>query len=134
MSLFECLLNRQTAYNGLLCSLIDLIDRHVTLRFRPGAIRFLDEINTEETMGKMAVTSLSAVAQVERERNLERTNEGRLAAKTNGVRFGCRPRINSRHVFKLCREGLGAIEFSRQLQIGRSIVYRILQKASVLHL
>ena len=132
MPLFECLLNRQTAYNGLLCPPIDLIDNsgHEILRLRPGAIRFLDEFSTEGTMCKMVVTNLSAVAQVERERNLER----RLEAKTNGVRFGCRPRINGRHVFKLYREGLGAIEVSRQLQIGRFIVYRILQKASVLHL
>ena len=40
------------------------------------AIRFLDDgISTEGTMGKMVVTILSAVAQAERERILERTNE-----------------------------------------------------------
>ena len=32
-------------------------------------------------MGKMVVTILSAVAQAERQRILERTNEGRLEAK-----------------------------------------------------
>ena len=43
------------------------------------AIRFLDDgINTE---GKMVVIILSAVAQAERQRILERTNEGRLEAK-----------------------------------------------------
>ena len=49
MSLFEWLLNRQTAYNGLLCPLIDLIDgpARETLQFCPCAIRFLDEISTE---------------------------------------------------------------------------------------
>ena len=41
------------------------------------AIRFLDDgISTEGTMGKMVVTILSAVAQVECQRILERTNEG----------------------------------------------------------
>ena len=41
-------------------------------------IRFLDDgINTEGTMGKIVVTILSAVAQAERERILESTNEGR---------------------------------------------------------
>ena len=53
------------------------------------AVRFLDDgITTEGTMGRMVVTILSAVAQAERERILERTNEGRLEAKANGVRFG----------------------------------------------
>ena len=42
------------------------------------AIRFLDDgISTEGTMGKMVITILSAVAQAERQRILERTNEGR---------------------------------------------------------
>ena len=46
------------------------------------AVRFLnDGITTEGTMGRMVVTILSAVAQAERERILERTNEGRLEAQ-----------------------------------------------------
>jgi DNA invertase Pin-like site-specific DNA recombinase len=49
------------------------------------AIRFLDGgISTEGTMGKMVVTILSALAQAERQRILERTNEGRLEAKAEG--------------------------------------------------
>jgi len=52
------------------------------------AIRFLDDgISTEEAMGKMVVTILSAVA-AKRQRILERTNEGRIEAKEKGVRFG----------------------------------------------
>ena len=95
------------------------------------AIRFLDDgITTEGTMGRMVVTILSAVAQAERERILERTNEGRLEAKANGVRFGRKPSIDSKRVLKLHRKGLGATEISRQLQIARSSVYKILgQKA-----
>ena len=46
------------------------------------SIRFLDDgISTEGTMGKLVVTILSAVAEAERQRILERTNEGRLEAK-----------------------------------------------------
>ena len=40
-----------------------------------------DGINTEGTMRKIVFTILSAVAQAERERILERTNEGRLEAR-----------------------------------------------------
>jgi DNA invertase Pin-like site-specific DNA recombinase len=40
------------------------------------SVRFLDDgISTEGTMGKMVVTILSAVAQAERQRILERTQE-----------------------------------------------------------
>lgn len=53
------------------------------------AIRFLDDgISTEGTMGKMVVTLLTAVAQAERHRILERTNEGRIEAKAKGIKFG----------------------------------------------
>ncbi|SKA72303.1 recombinase family protein [Enterovibrio nigricans] len=49
------------------------------------AIRFIDDgISTDGTMGKMVVTILSAVAQAERLRILERTNEGREEARAKG--------------------------------------------------
>ncbi len=51
-------------------------------------IKKFDGISTEGTMGKMVMTILSAVAQAERQRILERTNEGRLDAKSRGVKFG----------------------------------------------
>ena len=99
------------------------------------AVRFLDDgITTEGTMGRMVVTILSAVAQAERERILERTNEGRLEAKAKGVRFGWKPSIDSKLVLKLHRKGLGATEISRQLQIARSSVYKILGQKSKISL
>ena len=52
-------------------------------------VRFLDDgISTEGTVGKMVITILSAVAEAERSRILERTNEGRIEAKIRGVKFG----------------------------------------------
>lgn len=66
--------------------MIRLIEEFDSLGF---AIRFLDDvISTEGTMGKMVITILSAVAQAERQRILERTNEGRTEAKAKGVKFG----------------------------------------------
>lgn len=59
-------------------------------------MRFLDDgISTDGTMGKMAVTILSAIAQAERQRILERTNEGRMEAKAKGVKFGWKPGIDA---------------------------------------
>ena len=91
------------------------------------AIRFLDDgISTEGTMGKMVVTILSAVAQAERQRILERTNEGRLEAKARGVKFGRKPTVDKERVRALHNQGVGATDISRQLKIGRSTVYKVL--------
>lgn len=91
-------------------------------------IRFLDdEISTEGGMGKMVVTILSAVAQAERQRMLERTNEGRIEAKAKGVKFG----INKKEVLSLHEQGLRAAEIARQLSIGRSTVYKIINNKQV---
>lgn len=91
------------------------------------SIKFIDDgISTEGTMGKMVVTILSAVAQAERQRILERTNEGRLEARTRGVKFGRKQSIDYEKVYQLHATGKGATEISSQLGIGRSTVYKIL--------
>ncbi|OMH27555.1 recombinase family protein [Motiliproteus sp. MSK22-1] len=92
------------------------------------AIRFLDDgISTEGTMGKMVVTILSAVAQAERQRILERTNEGRLEAKAKGVKFGRKRTIDRIRVKELHEEGVGATDIAKQMGIGRSTVYKLLK-------
>jgi DNA invertase Pin-like site-specific DNA recombinase len=92
------------------------------------AIRFLDDgISTEGDMGKMVVTILSAVAETEKKRILERTNEGRLAAKAKGIRFGRKPTIDREAVKRLYALGVGATEIAKRLKIGRSTVYKVLE-------
>ena len=92
------------------------------------AIRFLDDgISTEGAMGKMVVTILSAVAQAERQRILERTNEGRIEAKAKGVKFGRKPTVDRAKMLVLQEQGLGATDIARQMKIGRSTVYKILK-------
>jgi len=95
------------------------------------SIRFLDDgISTEGTMGKMVVTILSAVAQAERQRILERTNEGRVEAKAKGVKFGRKPTIDRRKVLELHQKGIGASAIAKQIGIGRSTVYKLLNESS----
>lgn len=90
-------------------------------------IRFLqDGLSTEGTMGKMVVTILSAVAEAELARILERTNEGRLEAKASGVKFGRKPSVDREKVQELKEQGIGATEIAKQLGIGRSTVYKVL--------
>lgn len=66
--------------------MINIVDRC----YKKGiAIKFLENgLSTEGTMGKMVIQILAAVAEAERERILERTNDGRQAAMASGVKFG----------------------------------------------
>ncbi|HBU4428741.1 recombinase family protein [Klebsiella pneumoniae] len=96
------------------------------------AIRFIDDgISTDGEMGKMVVTILSAVAQAERRRILERTSEGRDEAKLKGIRFGRRRSIDRNAVLALHHEGTGATEIARHFSIARSTVYKILEDEKV---
>ena len=92
------------------------------------SIRFLDDgISTEGTMGKMVVTILTAVAQAERHRILERTNEGRLEAKAKGIKFGRKRKIDRDKIKALYVSGVGATAIAKQVGIGRSTVYKLLK-------
>jgi DNA invertase Pin-like site-specific DNA recombinase len=94
------------------------------------AIRFLDDgINTEGTMGKMVVTILAAVAQAERARILERTNEGRIEARSKGVKFGPKTKIDKKLVNELRNQGEGAVGIARKMGIGRSTVYKLIRSS-----
>ena len=91
------------------------------------SVRFLDDgISTEGVMGKMVITILAAVAEAERARILERTNEGRLEAKAKGIRFGRKVTVDASKVKALKAQGLGATAISKQLDIARATVYKVL--------
>ncbi|HBL6732041.1 TPA: recombinase family protein [Serratia marcescens] len=93
------------------------------------AVRFIDDgISTDGEMGKMVVTILSAVAQAERRRILERTNEGRQEARLKGIKFGRKRTIDRAQIEKMCSQGLGATEIARQMKIARSTVYKIINE------
>ena len=92
------------------------------------AIRFLDDgISTEGIMGTMVITILSAVAQAERHRILERTNEGRIAATRKGIKFGRKRSIDRDRVRQLKKSGMSASKISAELGIARSTVYMLLK-------
>ena len=70
---------------------------------------------------------LRQVAQAERYRILERTNEGRIEAMSKGVKFGRKPAVDKKLVKELFNKGIGATNIAKQLKIGRSTVYKILK-------
>jgi len=94
------------------------------------SIKFIDDgISTEGSMGTMVVMILTCVAQAERARILERTNEGRLEAKANGVKFGRKVKIDYDGVIELYKQGMGATKIASELDICRDSVYKILKKS-----
>uniref|UniRef100_UPI001FCEFCF5 helix-turn-helix domain-containing protein n=1 Tax=Escherichia coli TaxID=562 RepID=UPI001FCEFCF5 len=98
-------------------------------RFRSGRYLCIRvRISTDGDMGQMVVTILSAVAQAERRRILERTNEGRQDAKMKGIKFGRKRSVDRGSVLALHQKGTGATEIARQLSIARSTVYKILEE------
>lgn len=94
------------------------------------AVRFLDDgISTEGFSGKMVITILSAVAEAERQRILERTNEGRLEAKFRGVKFGRKCSIDRKKLLDLRNQGLGGTALAKAMKISRAAVYKILKES-----
>ncbi|WP_445428289.1 recombinase family protein [Alishewanella sp. HL-SH05] len=84
------------------------------------AIRFLDAgISTEGGMGKMVVTILSAVAQAELHRILERTNGSLQEAKAWGSKFGRKPSVDREKVLQMRADGISAAAISKVLGVGR---------------
>jgi DNA invertase Pin-like site-specific DNA recombinase len=97
------------------------------------SVRFLDDgISTEGTMGKMVITILSAVAEAERARILERTNEGRIEAKFKGIKFGRKRKIDrNKLLYKFEQENLKGTALAKELGISRAAVYKILKESKI---
>ncbi|MCI7354130.1 MAG: recombinase family protein [[Actinobacillus] rossii] len=95
------------------------------------AVRFIDDaISTEGEVGKLVITILAAVAQAERARILERTNEGREDAKVSGVKFGRKPKIDRGLVMELHQQGIKPMEIASKLNVSRSGVYQVINELS----
>ncbi|WP_299022465.1 recombinase family protein [uncultured Photobacterium sp.] len=106
----------------------DMINSIEELDSRGIAVRFLDDgISTEGAMGKMVVTILAAVAQAERARILERTNEGRKAAMEAGVKFGRMRTTNREAVLADLDTGMAKTKVAEKHGISRQQVYKILK-------
>lgn len=95
------------------------------------SVRFLDDnLSTEGTMGMMVITILAAVAQAERARIMERTNEGRAYALKKGVQFGRKPTIDGKKIVKLRNQRHSVISIANRLNISRVSVYTALKAAN----
>jgi DNA invertase Pin-like site-specific DNA recombinase len=93
------------------------------------SVRFLEDgLDTNGPMGKLLITLVSAVAEAERARIMERTNEGRIDAQMRGVKFGRKPSVNKDKVKELWNDGWTAIKIAKEMKIGRSTVYKVIDE------
>lgn len=96
----------------------------------PVSVTFIDDnLSTAGDIGYMLITILSAVAQAERARILERTNEGRAAAIEAGVRFGRKPHSGSNKALTMIREGAAAKDVMGATGISRATYFRLKKAA-----
>ncbi|EDW1489078.1 recombinase family protein [Salmonella enterica subsp. enterica] len=121
--------SRQAAYlkmDRLGRNIADMLNIVDTCYKKGIAIRFLENsLSTEGTMGKMVIQILAAVAEEERERILERTNEGRIAAMASGVKFGRKPHCQSDMVRELITQDAPGKTILEQTGVSRATFYRL---------
>ncbi|ECI4026913.1 recombinase family protein [Salmonella enterica] len=131
------LLSRAEKDDIIICTKMDRLGRNtadmiqtVDACYKKGiTIRFLENgLSTEGTMGKMIIQILAAVAEAERERILERTNEGRTAAMASGVRFGRKPHMATAAAQMQIRQGHSYKEVAQKTGISRATYYRLKKK------
>ncbi len=105
---------------------LDMIQIVEELHGKGVSVTFIDDnLTTAGEIGYMLITILSAVAQAERTRILERTNEGREAAMEKGIQFGRKPHKGSDKALKMIRKGVAAKEVMKTTGISRATYFRL---------
>jgi DNA invertase Pin-like site-specific DNA recombinase len=87
-----------------------------------------EQLDTSSPVGKLVLTIMAGVAEMERSRLVERINAGLARAKSQGKRIG-RPTVASQieqQILELRSTGMGMRKIAKQLNCGNSTVQRVL--------
>lgn len=79
-------------------------------------------------MGRVVITVLGMVAEMERRFIKERQREGIESAKAKGIYKGGKSRIDPKRVHEMRARGHGASEIAETLVCSRMQIYRILKR------
>ena len=110
---------------------LDMIQIVEELHEKQVNVTFIDDnLTTAGNMGYMLITILSAVAQAERARILERTHEGRQSALDKGIKFGRKPHKSTEKAQKLIKKGVSSSEVMESAGISRATYFRLKKKIS----
>ncbi len=106
---------------------IKIIDRIAT---RGALIKVLDKpyLDLTTAIGRGFIAFLSAMAEDERERILKRAEDGRQAAKRNGVKFGPKPKLSEHQKKKALErlaDGESCREIARDIGVSHSTISRL---------
>ncbi len=115
-------------------SLSELLATVTMLKERGIALLSLEEkIDTTSAAGELVFHVFGSIAHFERRLIAERTKDGIAAARAKGKRPGRRPLDADRAAtaLKLVAAGLSPTEAARQLGLGRSTVYREVQRMGI---
>ncbi|HBR5516542.1 TPA: recombinase family protein [Klebsiella pneumoniae] len=110
----------------------DLLDIAEQLQAKRAGLRSLAEpwADTTSPAGRMVLTVFAGIAEFERSLIVERTRNGRAAAKKRGVRFGRRPTLSPAQIDHARRlidvDGHSATEAAGLLGVHRATLYRAL--------
>lgn len=112
----------------------DLLDIAEQLQVKGAGLRSLAEpwADTTSPAGRMVLTVFAGIAEFERSLIVERTRNGRTAAKARGVRFGRRPALSPAQIAHARRlideDGHTANEAAALLGVHRATLYRALTR------
>jgi DNA invertase Pin-like site-specific DNA recombinase len=120
-----------TRLDRLARSTRDLLDIAEQLQAKGAGLRSLAEpwADTTTPAGRMVLTVFAGIAEFERSLIIDRTRNGREAAKARGVQFGRRPTLTAAqidHARKQLDEGRTATETAALLGVHRATLYRAL--------
>ena len=110
----------------------DVLNLVHELEQRGASLRVLEpEVNTSGPMGRMVLTVLGMVAEMELGFMKERQRAGIEKAKAEGVYRGRPAKIDHGKIRELRSQGMGATEIAEKVGCKRAMVYKVLKKASV---
>lgn len=112
-------------------SLRELLETVETLKQEKIDLISLEEkLDTSSAAGELVFHVFGAIAHFERRLIAERTKEGIESARLRGKRLGRPPLENEKldAAFKLLEAGISPTEAAKQLGLGRSTLYREIQK------
>jgi len=109
----------------------DVLNLVHELDAKGASLRILEpDITTAGDMGRMVITVLGMVADMELKFIKDRQRAGIEAAKTKGIYKGRRKSVDEAEIRKLASEGISKAQIARNLGISRMTVYRTLQNDS----
>jgi len=106
----------------------DVLNLVHELEEKGAGLRVLEpEFSTSTDTGRILVTVLGMVAEMERKFMRERQQAGIEAAKAKGVYKGRKPSVPTGRVREMRQQGLGVQAIANALEISRMSVYRALE-------